>query len=204
MTETISHGIIGDVHQENVPLSIGRAAPEYEIRVVRPDGSSTIPDEPGELLIRGVRGVSLFKEYLNDPTATSQSFDSQGFFSTGDRVTVLPDGAILFSDRSKDLLKVGGENVSASEIEKVAACVPGVREAAVVGKYDPMLDEVPVLFVVPQGGATQANPSLVEEIMKHCKDKLADFKVPREIRILDKFPRSTLEKVSKLELLKLL
>lgn len=115
----------------------------------------------------------------------------------------LENGYIRFADRSKDMLKVGGENVAASEIEQVVALVPGVREAAVVAKTHPMLDEVPVVFVIPQGGVAAARPDLHEAVMAACRAGLADFKVPREIRFVDDMPRSTLEKVAKAELRKM-
>ena len=102
------------------------------------------------------------------------------------------------------MLKVGGENVAASEIEQVIAVVPGVREAAVVGKKHPMLDEVPVVFVIPQAGVERAPEELHDTIMAACRSALADFKVPREIRFVDEMPRSTLEKVAKAELRKML
>jgi crotonobetaine/carnitine-CoA ligase len=102
------------------------------------------------------------------------------------------------------MLKVGGENVAASEIEQVVITVPGVREAAVVGKKHPMLDEVPVVFIIPHAGVAQAPPALHESVMAACKRGLADFKVPREIHFVDEMPRSTLEKVAKAELRKLL
>jgi crotonobetaine/carnitine-CoA ligase len=102
------------------------------------------------------------------------------------------------------MLKVGGENVAASEIEQVIAVVPGVREAAVVGKKHPMLDEVPVVFIIPHAGAARAPPDLHDTVMAACRGALADFKVPREIRFVDEMPRSTLEKVAKAELRKML
>ena len=116
----------------------------------------------------------------------------------------MDNGFIKFGDRAKDMLKVGGENVAASEIEQVIAVVPGVREAAVVAKKHPMLDEVPVVFVIPQGGMERAPADLHDTIMAACRSSLADFKVPREIRFVDEMPRSTLEKVAKAELRKLL
>jgi crotonobetaine/carnitine-CoA ligase len=204
MTETITHGIVGEVDQPNTPMSIGRAATEYAIRVTDDDGKPTQVGDTGNLSIRGVPGLSLFKEYLHNEKATRESFDEHGYFLTGDRVTLLDRGYIRFGDRAKDMLKVGGENVAASEIEQVIAVVPGVREAAVVGMKHPMLDEVPVVFIIPQGGVERAPPDLHDTVMAACRKALADFKVPREIRLVDDMPRSTLEKVAKAELRKML
>jgi crotonobetaine/carnitine-CoA ligase len=203
MTETITHGIIGEVDQPNTPMSIGRAAAEYAIRITDDEGRPTEVGDTGNLAIKGVPGLSLFREYLHNETATRESFDEHGFFLTGDRVTLLERGYIRFGDRAKDMLKVGGENVAASEIEQVIALVAGVREAAVVAKKHPMLDEVPVVFVIPHGGIAKLPQDLHEAIMAACRSSLADFKQPREIRFVDELPRSTLEKVAKAELRKM-
>jgi crotonobetaine/carnitine-CoA ligase len=203
MTETITHGIIGEVDQPNTPMSIGRAAAEYAIRITDDDGAPTQVGDTGNLSIKGVPGLSLFKEYLRNERATRESFDAFGYFLTGDRVTLLDHGFIKFGDRAKDMLKVGGENVAASEIEQVIAVVPGVREAAVVAKTHPMLDEVPVAFIIPQAGVACAPPNLQDIVMAACRGALADFKVPREIHLVDEMPRSTLEKIAKAELRKL-
>jgi crotonobetaine/carnitine-CoA ligase len=204
MTETITHGIVGEVDQPNTPMSIGRAATEYTIRITDDDGTPTAVGGTGNLLIKGVPGLSLFSEYLHNEKATRESFDEHGYFITGDRVTLLDHGFIKFGDRAKDMLKVGGENVAASEIEQVIAVVPGVREAAVVAKKHPMLDEVPVVFIIPHAGVDRAPKDLHDTVMAACRSALADFKVPREIRFVDDMPRSTLEKVAKAELRKLL
>jgi crotonobetaine/carnitine-CoA ligase len=192
MTETVSLPIAGDPHLPNTPMSLGRPVPQYEIAVVHEDGSPIAPGETGTLLVKGVQGVSLFAEYLNQPEATASSFDERGWFDSGDLVTLLPDGHLVFEGRAKDMLKVGGENVAASEVERVIEGVGGVEEAAVVGQPHDMLDEVPVAFVIaPAGG------DIVGAIVKACEESLADFKVPRAVYLVDDLPRAGLGKVNK-------
>jgi crotonobetaine/carnitine-CoA ligase len=198
MTETITHGILTGLADTEPFRSIGRAAPEYEIAILGADGRASRGGETGDLLIRGIPGLSLFKEYLNDPAATDAAFTDQGFMITGDRVSIGESGSLYFADRAKDMLKVGGENVAASEIEVVIQGVAGVSEAAVVGKADAMLDEVPVAFVTLSG--VKAGEEVRAAILAACADALAEFKRVREIHIVDELPRSTLEKVAKAEL----
>jgi crotonobetaine/carnitine-CoA ligase len=99
------------------------------------------------------------------------------------------------------MLKVGGENVAASEIERVIAAVPGVAEVAVVAMRHPMLDEAPAAFVIPQ---PDRDVALVERITAACNKALAPFKRPQVVRLVDSLPRSTLDKVAKAELRALL
>jgi crotonobetaine/carnitine-CoA ligase len=183
-------------------MSMGRAAPEYSIVVRGEDGSPARPGETGDLLVRGVRGLSLFHEYLEDPSATAASFTPDGWMITGDRVTLADDGWLVFADRAKDMLKVGGENVAASEVERVIASLPGVLEVAVVGKPDPMLQEVPVAFVRLQAQADAQPEAFVASVLEACRTQLASFKLPREVHLLDDFPRATLNKIAKAELRK--
>ncbi|MCP4004733.1 MAG: ATP-dependent acyl-CoA ligase [bacterium] len=197
MTETITHGIVSDPHLPGPPMSIGRPASMYEIAILDGEGRPVEPGDTGRLKIKGVRGVSLFLEYLNNSIATQESFDECGFFDTGDRVVLLENGFIQWGDRDKDMLKVGGENVAASEIERVILSVPGVDEVSVVAKKHDMLDEVPVAFVIPHGGIARAPDGLVQDIEAACAEALADFKHPHEVRLVDSMPRSTLEKVAK-------
>lgn len=196
MTETISTPIVGDPFLPNRPMSMGRPAPDYGIAVVREDGSDVEPGETGELLVTGIPGLSLFAEYLFDPAATEAAFDDQGRFRTGDLVTPHEDGHISYADRSKDMLKVGGENVAASEVERVVYSVPGVREVAVVSRRDARLDEVAVAFVVADDPAGH----IPEQAVAACRELLADFKVPREVYVVAELPRSLLRKVDKAEL----
>jgi carnitine-CoA ligase len=194
MTETITQGIVADPLHPGPAMSIGRPAAGYEILIRRDDGGRAGPGESGRLYIRGIRGITLFKEYLDDPAANAAAFDDDGWFDTGDRIRIGADGDLFFLDRDKDMLKVGGENVAASEIEAVILASGLVREVAVVGRPDEMLDEVPVAFVIPQADQPQQLEAL---LIAACKDKLADFKVVRTVHVVDSLPRSTLEKVAK-------
>lgn len=203
MTETVSQGIVGDALLRNRSMTTGRPATGYGIRILRSDRTPVAPGETGHLECWGVRGIQIFLEYLNNPKATEDSFTPDGWFITGDRVRLETDGYITFADRDKDMLKVGGENVAASEIERVIALVPGVHEAAVVGQRHRMLDEVPVAFVIPAPAlGLTARASLPQQVIADCKAKLADFKVPRAVFVVDEMPRATLEKIHKAELRK--
>lgn len=201
MTETVTHGVVGSTRLPNAPMSLGRPSPGYKIHVLDQAGQPVRPGQIGDLLVEGQRGVSLFAEYAGDPDATARAFTPEGLFITGDRVRLGEDGFLYFADRSKDVLKVGGENVSASEIERVISNVPGVSEVAVVGCPHPMLDEVPVAFVIPLDAAGN---DLEDRIYAACKQALADFKRPSAVRFVTDFPRATLEKVAKEKLRQIL
>ena len=197
MTEMITLPILDDPHHPSPANGIGRPAPGIEVAIRRDDGSDCEPGETGSLFIRGIRGITLFKEYLNNPTATANSFDANGWFSTGDRVRINAEGYLFFEDRQKDLLRVGGENVAASEIEAVIQQSGWVQECAVVGQRHAMLDEVPVAFVKPDDSAPA---DLKQQLIQHCQQHLADFKVIRDVHIVDDFPRAALQKIAKYKL----
>jgi len=196
MTETISFPTIGHLHLPNRPLGMGCPAPGYEVAVVRDDGTPVAFGETGRLLVRGIPGLSMFYEYLNNPEATAAAFDAEGWMETGDQVTPHTDGHLRFEGRGKDMLRVGAENVAAAEIERVIQAVPGVFEVAVVAKPHEMLGDVPAAFVIPGNG----EDGLEERILAACRSQLADFKVPRAVIFVREFPRSTLNKVSKKDL----
>jgi crotonobetaine/carnitine-CoA ligase len=201
MTETISHGIVGDPADGGPSLCIGRPSPGYDVEIRRPDGSLIGPGECGSLYIRGVRGISVFKEYYGDNEATNAAFDEQGWLDTGDVIAMDEQGDRFFSDRNKDMLKVGGENFAASEVEMMLLQSGWVSECAVVGQKHYMLDEVPVAFIIP----LQDSPDgLSNKLIELCRTKLPDFKVPRKIFVVESLPRSTLEKIAKNELRKTL
>ncbi len=197
MTETITHGIVSDIYQPGPPLCIGRVAQGYDIEIRHRDGTPIKPGEQGLLYIRGVRGVSLFKEYFRNPEANAKAFDDDGWFETGDVIRMDENGNLFFSDRDKDMLRVGSENVAASEIESVILATGWVQDCAVVGQKHYLLDEVPVAFVVAKPDAPDR---LGEHIAEVCREKLADFKVVRDVLTLDEMPRGTLDKINKNEL----
>jgi crotonobetaine/carnitine-CoA ligase len=192
VAQTVTHSRIFDCPQ----FAMGMPAAEYENVVRRPDGSEVAFGETGHLWVRGIPGISLFREYLHDPAATAAAFDADGWFSTGDMVTPREDGFLFFASRDKDMLKVGGENVAAIEIESVIAQVPGVIEVAVVGRPDPTYDEVPVACLV----AAEPGEALEREIMEACRLKLSRFKQPRQLVFLEQLPKGLLDKILKREL----
>ena len=195
MTEVVAQGIVGDPCLPQHPGSIGRPSLAYRIRIQNDDGRPAAPGETGNLAISGVRGVSLFSGYFSDTSA--EAFDADGYFQTGDRVLVHEDGSIEFADRAKDVLKVGGEGVSAAEIERVVLEVAGVKEVAVVGKSDPSYGEVAVAFVVPDPDAPK---NIAENVIEACRASLARFKVPREVILVSELPRMGFGKIAKSEL----
>ena len=151
MTETVTHAIHGGVEGERFPAEVdGQADPRLRVPHRRPDtGEICDEGETGELLIRGTRGIQMFLEYYDNPEANAKSFSEDGWFHTGDlRAGRRRAATIFYSERDKDLLKVGGENVSAREVEDSAARSPGVADVAVVGKKHDWLDQVAVAFVI--------------------------------------------------------
>ena len=199
MTETVSHPIITPLGLPVRPMSMGRPSFAYGVSVIDADGAPARPGENGALRISGTRGLSLFAGYWEDPDATRAAFDDEGRLITGDVATLHEDGCLSFVEREKDMLKVAGENVAASEIERVIAAAPGVEAVAVVGMPDPMRDEAPCAFVV-SGVDPRDHDDLRRRIEQACAEGLADFKRPREIRFIDELPRATLGKIRKRDL----
>lgn len=200
MTETVIHNFYNELGFPGPEGSMGVVTPEYEVSIRRPDGSDVDFGEIGRLYLRGMPGISLFAGYLHNEEATEEAFDAEGWFDTGDEVVMRDCGELFFIGRAKDMLKVGGENVAAIEIETVILGAGGVLEVAVVGKPDPMLDEVPVAFVVAAGDTD----GLAEALHGHCEKMLAQFKRPREFRFVESLPKGLLDKVLKKDLRDLL
>jgi fatty-acyl-CoA synthase len=162
----------------------GAPLPGIEVRVVDPETGAEQPAEvPGEIT---VRGPTLFDGYHGDPERTAEVVDGEGWLRTGDRGVVDADGHLRYLDRIKDMLRVGGENVGAAEIEAWLSTHPAVHLAQVVGLPDERLDEVPAAFVELRPGTTATE----EELIAHCVGQIASFKVPRVVRIVTEWPMS--------------
>ena len=155
---------------------------EVEIRDLD-DGLALEPDHVGEIV---VRGYCVFDGYHKDPQRTAEVLDADGWVHTGDIGSLSPDGRIRYLGRTKDMLKVGGENVAAIEIESYLATHPAVSIAAVVGVPDPRYMEVAAAFIQLRPGAGVSE----DEIVEFCRGGLASFKVPRHVRFVDEWPMS--------------
>jgi acyl-CoA synthetase (AMP-forming)/AMP-acid ligase II len=197
MTET--SGIFAlsdpDESQQQRATSNGKAVPGIEIRIVDIDTGLDAPhDMVGEIW---VRGYCVMEGYYRDPVKTTDAIDADGWLHTGDLYTRSVDGRLTFNGRAKDMLKVGGENVAAIEVEAFLCSHPAVRIAEVVGKSDPRLDEVPVAFIELMPGITAS----AEDIIAHCKGRIAGYKVPRAVHFVqaDDWPMSA-TKVDKRQL----
>ena len=160
----------------------GKALPGIEIEVRDPETGETLgPGERGEIV---ARGRSVFRGYYNDPAKTEAAFWEGGWFRTGDLGALDAEGRITFLGRLKDMLKVGGENVAAIEIEGYLALHSAVKLAQVVGVPDEKYGEVPVAFIELAPGATATETELVD----FCRDEIASFKIPRHVRFVEDWP----------------
>lgn len=176
--------------------SVGLPLPGIEVKIFDDDGRELPAGEVGEIV---VRGPNVMRGYFNHPEETAAAL-RRGWLHTGDMGKKDADGYIFIVDRRKEMLLVRGLNVYPREIEEVLYQVPGVREAAVVAQADEKRGEIPVAFVSPAEGRS-LQPA---DLLRYCRENLADYKVPREIRVMDNLPRTATGKVAKLELKKLL
>jgi acyl-CoA synthetase (AMP-forming)/AMP-acid ligase II len=161
--------------RESRSTTHGKAAPGVEVRIVDPQSAADCAD--GVLGEIWVRGYNVMEEYWNAPELTRKAISPDKWLKTGDLYTRLDNGSLIFGGRFKDMLKVGGENVSAVEVEAFLCTHPAVKTAEVVGRPDPRLDEVPVAFVELNSGFSADETSLIE----HCRGRIANFKVPRAV-----------------------
>jgi len=175
------------VHASGYPMS------DYHFRIIDTDtGSDLAPDMPGELL---VKGYAVMKGYWDKPEATQETIDAEGWLHTGDMALIRADGHLIFLGRHKDMLKVGGENVSPAEIELRLRDMDEIADASIVAYPDPRLTEVPVAFVILKPGQVLEE----ETILARMKGRIASFKIPRHIIFVVEFPMTSSGKIRKVE-----
>jgi malonyl-CoA/methylmalonyl-CoA synthetase len=189
MTE-IGMGLSNPFRGERRPGAVGQPLPGVELRLVAEDGSVIQgEDQPGEIQ---VRGPGVFTEYWKRPESTAEAF-TEGWFRTGD-VAVLEEGYYRILGRlSVDIIKSGGEKLSALEIEDVLREHPVVREVAVVGLKDDLWGEAVAAAVIPAAGADLD----LESLRDWCDGRLARHKIPKKLAVVDDFPRNAMGKVMK-------
>jgi acyl-CoA synthetase (AMP-forming)/AMP-acid ligase II len=173
---------------ETVATTCGRAIPGMETRIADPD-----PSGAGELL---VRGDYVMLGYLDDPEATAEAIDADGWLHTGDVGTLDESGNLAITDRLKDMYISGGFNVYPAEVEQALMRMDGIADVAVVGVPDERMGEVGRAYVVPAPDA-HLSP---DDVVAFAKERLANFKVPREVRLTDALPRNLSGKVLKTDL----
>ena len=174
--------------------SMGRPLPGVQVAIVDPDTGLPVPaGGTGEIRLRG---WCVMQRYLGDPEATAAAVDGDGWLHTGDLGRIDGGGCVVFMGRFSDVLKVGGENVAAAEIEQVIESFPNVRAAHVVAVPDPVLAEVPYAFVEAAGTIEEA------ELEAFCAARLSTFKRPRYLRVIgsDAVPLTGSGKVQKFRL----
>ena len=172
----------------------GYPLPGYEFKVIDPEtGESLPPGAMGELC---TRGYAVMQGYYKKPLETAETVDPEGWLHTGDVATIREDGCMRFFGRYKDILKVGGENVDPIEVEAFLIAHPAVGKVQVVGVPDARLSEVPCACVVLRDGWQLSQGDLEQ----FCRGKLASFKIPRHLLLLDDYPMTSSGKVQKFRL----
>src|SRR3989338_7190153 len=192
MTESMSLPLITPLDLPSKPLSMGMPALGAELRIVDDAGQEGPPGTVGELVLRGVPGVSLMKGYFKHPDATADAIRGEWLY-TGDLAWMDEEGYFHFVDRKKDIIKRAGENVAAGEVEAVLRQHGAVADAAVIGVPDPVRDEaIKALVILREGQRATA-----EELIEWCGGRLSKFKVPEIVEFRETFPRTSVGKIQK-------
>jgi acyl-CoA synthetase (AMP-forming)/AMP-acid ligase II len=176
-----------------IATSVGKAIPGLEVRIADEAGAEVPRGGTGEIL---VRGYGVMKGYLDDPQATAEAIDADGWLHTGDVGTMDAHGYVRITDRKKDMYISGGFNCYPAEIEKLLSEHPEVGMAAVIGVADERMGEVGKAFIVPRPGAAPT----AEELLGWSRENMANYKVPRQFEIVSSLPLNASGKVLKTEL----
>ena len=173
-----------------IATTSGRAIPDTEVIVVDSDGKSLPAGEAGEVL---VRGYNVMREYFDDPVATAETIDADGWLHTGDIGVLDERGYLQITDRLKDMYVVGGFNAYPAEIEQTLSGHDAVSEVAVIGVPDERMGEVGKAFVVTASG----RGARTRRADRLGRERLANYKVPRYVEVVSELPRNASGKVRK-------
>lgn len=182
-----------DDDAKTIATTAGRARPGLEIEIVDADGQEVPRGTTGELV---VRGYGVMQGYLDDPEATAAAIDARGFLHTGDLATMDDRGYVRIVGRLKDMIIVGGFNVYPAEVENALLGHEAVGQAAVIGVPDARMGEVAMAYVVPAPGQS-VEP---DAIIAWARERMANYKVPRRVAVIDALPTNATGKVVKDEL----
>src|SRR5579862_5883059 len=196
MTEMAALPIMSPLTGDRRLHAMGRPVLGYESRIVDESGKEVPPHVPGQLITRGVPGRSLMKGYLNDEEATNKTIrylDGAAWLFSGDTATYDENGFFYFVDRSRDMIKRSGLNISTSEVESVIATLDGVSDVCVCGVPDATRDECVAAVIVrkPESDLT------IDRIRSHCQSNLAPHKIPERIEFCESLPRTSVGKIRK-------
>jgi fatty-acyl-CoA synthase len=174
--------------------TVGRPLPGWEVKIIDPNTGATLPDlQQGEFCARG-HGVML--GYYNNPAATAQAIDADGWLHTGDLAIRLPNGYFKITGRIKDMVIRGGENIYPREIEEYLFTCPAIEQSSVVGVPDAKYGEELCAWIKLRPGHTLT----AEQVREYCRHHLAHFKVPRYVKFVDAFPQTVTGKIQKFKI----
>lgn len=190
LTESCSGDTLMEAGREIEKIgSVGRALAHVEIEIRDESGIPLPAGQAGEICLRGPK---VTRGYWNDPVKTRTAFFGD-WFRTGDMGYLDEEGFLFLTDRLKDMIISGGENIASSEVERAILELPGVREVAVIGAPDAQWGERPVAYIVAESGADLT----AQMVLSHCRSRLAGFKTPRDVLFRETLPRNPSGKVLK-------
>ena len=191
LTESCSGDTLMEAGQEIEKIgSTGRALAHVEIEIRDDDGTALPAGNEGEICLRGAK---VTQGYWRDPERTAAAFHGEGWFRSGDVGYLDADGFLFLTDRMKDMIISGGENIASSEVKRVLYELDQVAEAAVIGQPDDRWGEVPAAFVVLKPGMILD----LDTLTAHCRANLAGFKAPKHLHLVETLPCNPSGKVLK-------
>jgi fatty-acyl-CoA synthase len=205
MTEMSPVGAVGKLglsfanlpraERQKLKIKQGRPLWGVDVKIVDDQGKC-LPHDGRTAGILMVRGPWITSGYYNDEEANRDAFDQEGWFSTGDIVTIDPDGFLHITDRAKDIIKSGGEWISSIDLENITTGHPAVAEAAVIGIHHPKWDERPLLIIVRRENQTVERA----DVLNYLRDKVAKWWLPDDVVFVDELPHTATGKIQKTKL----